>query len=232
MEPRPMPLTLIIDTAEGGTSLALGDAARPHGAVSLEDTARQSEQLVIMLERLLKDAGKTYADLGQVVANIGPGSFTGIRVGLAVARALGLALSIPVHGVTGLQRTAHAVQSLHPGPLVVIQEALRGQCYWQPFDENGNPTAEPGIEAHAVLARRFGQARLAGSGVASLIKHGLAAPQAVQTGTGPDASAVWAFLVRDGGIRWQDGLQPPRPLYIREPDAKLPTPFLHGNDKA
>jgi tRNA threonylcarbamoyladenosine biosynthesis protein TsaB len=227
MEHSPLPLTLCIDTAEGGTSLALGDAGGLRASSSLADVSRQSEQLVVMIEALLKETKLHYADVRMVAVNIGPGSFTGIRVGVATARALALGLAIPCHGVTGLQRTAHAAKAGRA--LTVAQEALRGQCYWQAFDENIQPLTASALEDHAPLAARLANGFVTGSGVASLVAHGLPQPSVLSTPAGPDAVAIHAFLAREGGCAWQDSLQVPQPLYIRQPDAKLPTPFLRGN---
>ncbi len=108
--PQKPPLTLAIDTSENHCSAAL--FAERMMAKRCDDIGRgHAEHLLPMLDGLLVDAGVTYDDLDRIVVGVGPGSFTGLRVGLSVARGLALTLNIPCVGISGLM--SYAQQSMN-----------------------------------------------------------------------------------------------------------------------
>lgn len=126
---------LAIDTAAPRLQLAL---LRDDGHVTtlVEDMATgQAERLFPALGELLERAGAAYADLTRIVVTTGPGSFTGLRIGLSAARGLALALSIPVVGVPSL--TALSLSAT--GPVTVLLDARRGEAYVQRFAGPGIP---------------------------------------------------------------------------------------------
>lgn len=147
------PATLAIDTARERLQLAL---ARPDrtGDSEIRDVARgHAEILFDAIAALLDRNGLAYADLGRVAVLSGPGSFTGLRIGLSAARGLGLALSIPVLGVP----TLLALSLARTGPSEIILDARRGEAYRQAFSAPGKPAGDPQlvdlIHALAVAAR-------------------------------------------------------------------------------
>jgi tRNA threonylcarbamoyladenosine biosynthesis protein TsaB len=119
---------LAIETSSPRLSLALGDEARVRAAFTGEHDWRHAESLFVGIEKLLRRVRWSIQSLTGVAVSIGPGSFTGIRIGLAAARALGQGLAIPVIGVSSLETMAAAAETQAPY-LVPQIDALRGQVF-------------------------------------------------------------------------------------------------------
>lgn len=110
-----------------------------------QDMARgQAEVLMPMVCDVMSDAKLEFKELEAIVTTLGPGAFTGLRIGLSVARSLGLALSIPVFGVSSLQAIAYDVVTEHriDGRLKVLIESKRDDFYVQDFDGEGCALSE------------------------------------------------------------------------------------------
>lgn len=90
-----------------------------------------------LIARVLAEAGKTYADLGAVIVVCGPGGFTGLRVGMAAAQGLAIALQIPLYGISSLQ--ALALSESAAGNILVAIDTKRGDNYAQVFDASRKP---------------------------------------------------------------------------------------------
>ncbi len=180
------------------------------------DARRQGELLAPMIASVLADAGATREDLTAVAVGVGPGPYTGLRVGLVTARVLGAVLGIPVHGVCTLDIIA--AQSPNEGrEFLVATDARRKEVYWARYDPDGRRTDGPhvgpadAIEGAAMLP-------VAGDG-------GRMYPEAFGELTGPahpDARML-CELVADG-INGRSRVEPlpPEPLYLRRPDAREP----------
>jgi tRNA threonylcarbamoyl adenosine modification protein YeaZ len=188
--------TLVIAT---GHALSLALVAGPEvvRARHMPMAKGHAEALVPALREIL--AGQPRP--AEVLVETGPGSFTGLRVGIAAARALALAWHCPVHGVTSMQLVAAAAAARgQRGPLLVLLAAPRGQLWVQPLD-GGDALAPPEslepAHARARLAAWAGEAT--GSGLA------LIGPPAIEQE--PDAR----FAGTIAGSR----LGPPLPLYVR-----------------
>jgi tRNA threonylcarbamoyladenosine biosynthesis protein TsaB len=137
-----MSVLLAIDTAAPRLALAvLRDGDRVDALV--EDMATgQAERLFPALDELLTRAAVTYKDLTRIAVTTGPGSFTGLRIGLSAARGLGLALNIPVVGVPSLFALSLATQC---DPLAVLLDARRGEAYFQTFSGPGIPIGDAAL---------------------------------------------------------------------------------------
>lgn len=122
-------LILSIDTAGAYISVALNEDETVLAA-KYEALARgQAELLVPMIEELYKQAGKAVNETDAIAVAVGPGSFTGVRIGLAAARGFGLALQKPVWGISNFQTAAFGVNE----PCIVALTTRRGDFYTKRF---------------------------------------------------------------------------------------------------
>jgi tRNA threonylcarbamoyladenosine biosynthesis protein TsaB len=172
------------------------------------------ERLAPLVRELAEEAGIAFATLDRIGVTVGPGSFTGLRVGLAFAKGMGLALQKPVVGVGTLEALAATAGR---GLVAAAIDARREQVYLQVF-RDGEAASEPEAltgEDALERVRLLGSGRavtLAGSG-ARLLADGLPGAE-VQDLAAADPLAV-------ARLAWASE-QPARPLYLRAPDAKLP----------
>lgn len=142
-----MGILLAIDTVAPRLQLGL---KRADGSVdvSVDEISQGHAELIFpRIEALLARNGLTYADLTRIAVTTGPGSFTGLRIGLSAARGLGLARNIPVIGVPSLS----AISLGHPTPVAVLLDARRGEAYCQLFPDDPEPQ---------VLAMEVARARI------------------------------------------------------------------------
>jgi tRNA threonylcarbamoyl adenosine modification protein YeaZ len=197
----PEPL-LAFDTSAAQCAAAL---LLPGGSclARTEDMAKgQAERLVGMLEELLAEAGIGWRDLRGLGVGTGPGNFTGVRISVATARGLALALGIPAIGVTRLEALAHGL----PRPMTVLEDARRGEVYVQEFTPEG---ARP-ARLLALDGLRI-DGPVTGSGAA------LAGQPAL-----PPACPIAEAIARIAAGRAAPGLPPPAPFYLRGADAAPP----------
>jgi tRNA threonylcarbamoyladenosine biosynthesis protein TsaB len=177
-----------------------------------------AEKMMDLIGEVLDKAGATYQSLTGLAVCVGPGSFTGIRVGLATATGLSIALSLPVRGVTSLQALALAAVWHGKGkPILSMVDAHRGDVYVQRFSGEGLPLDEPrqiSIEAAAGLAGEPDRV-ICGSGAANVAA---AYPELVALALDgiflPDVCHVARAALTTAMI------VPAKPLYLRRPDAK------------
>lgn len=208
---------LVIDTALGACSVGLFDGTRCLAGESLPMAKGHSERLGGLARDVM--AGQDWAAIARIGVTVGPGSFTGLRVGLAFALGLGEALDRPVIGLSTLQALAHSID--RAGSVISVIDARRGQVYLQLF-ENGAPVDPPqalSLGEASVHATSEPTARLVGSG-APLIAAGEA--DRVLDLAAPTLEAL-AALTLSGNPE----TAPPRPLYLRAPDA-TPSTRLPG----
>ena len=130
---------LAIDTAAPRLQLAVLNGA--HADIIVEDMPQgQAERIFPAIDELLARNGLTYKALLRIAVTTGPGSFTGLRIGLSAARGLGLALRIPVIGVPSLLALSLPTTSEHAA---VLLDARRDEAYFQAFSGPANPASEP-----------------------------------------------------------------------------------------
>lgn len=186
-----------------------------------------SEALFPMIAAVMREAGLGFSDLAKIAVTTGPGSFTGVRAGVAAARGLALGCGAPLVSVTSLEVMAigcvEALDETERGDgFLVAHDARRGELYVQLFDRLGQAASEPALATlteAAVLARKPGLA--AGSGaalVAEEARHLGETVRAALPGLMPDAR----HLAHLAAAREPDG-KPVSPLYLRAPDAKPQT---------
>jgi tRNA threonylcarbamoyladenosine biosynthesis protein TsaB len=214
-------ILLAIDTASILCAACVWDAGagRELGR-SVEDIGKgHAERLMDVIAAALRASGKNYADIGAIVVSIGPGSFTGIRVGVSAARGLALALNIPAQGVTTLSAIAEEARTTWPARRIVASiDAKRDEIYVEDHAPDGAIVRGPVIvavnDAPALLAGD--RPVLAGSGSA-VISAGADPAGIDQAGGAATADiAVYARLAAAG----RTFNSPPKPLYLRGPDAR------------
>ncbi|CDL00331.1 putative peptidase [Magnetospirillum gryphiswaldense MSR-1 v2] len=179
----------------------------------------QSEVLVPMVGDVMKDAGLTFDHLDLLAASVGPGAFTGIRIGLATARALALAAAKPLAGIRTTDAIAAATDpdQRRNRLVMVVMESRRAELWVQCYDDTltalGPIQALTPQQAAAVGA---GAVLLAGDGA------GLVAPLLPQAMLAHDCDHVDAVQVaRLAAQGWPDAVLPPEPLYLRDADVTL-----------
>lgn len=126
-------------TMTGGVALLAGEELMGESVLNISST--HSERLLPALEKLLEDAGLRAADLGVISTVVGPGSFTGLRIGVATAKGLSYALNLPAVGVTTLEAFGWQFK-YWPGVVIPLIDARRNRVYWQAF-KGGEPLSEP-----------------------------------------------------------------------------------------
>jgi tRNA threonylcarbamoyl adenosine modification protein YeaZ len=199
---------LVIDSATEACSVALFEYGALVAGECLMLGRGHAERLVPMIEAL---PGKGRAD--RIVVDSGPGSFTGIRVGLAAARALSLAWGVPVSGFSSLALVAAMAIDRHPGQAVdVVMTGGHGEWFLQPFDADGAPIVPLASLAPDAAAAASTAALVAGSQA-----------EALAAARGPVAAVPLWPDSRAFALLRADALSPdPVPAYGRAPDARLP----------
>ncbi len=212
---------LAIDTAANLCAACVLDTESGHelGRVVRDIGKGHAEQLMGVIEETLRVSSTDYERLGRIAVATGPGSFTGVRVGVSTARGLALALKIPAVGVTTLEAIAEETRRDFPGRSIMPAiDARRDELYSAVYDEDGKLLYPPAVidlgEAIA-LARKY-RPVLAGSAAAMVADA--AAPSALDRGS-LSATADIAIYARLAAVR-NPGGEKPKPVYLREPDAK------------
>ncbi len=214
---------LAIDTSCGAASAAVVDG------LSRQPLARRSEPMAHghaealgpIVERLMREVDGGFASIGAIAVAVGPGSFTGIRIGLAMARAMALTLEVPIVGVSTLVAfAAPLLDDPRPGVIVSAIDAKHGGVYFQAFESNGRPLFAPRVDSvrEAVRAVGAGPVRVAGDGAPAF------ALEAQRYALACDASGAAAYpdivAIARIGLASNPRDCPPRPLYVKPPDAK------------
>jgi tRNA threonylcarbamoyladenosine biosynthesis protein TsaB len=207
-------IVLGLDTCLSSCSVAVLDGERVLASAREVMARGHQERLAPMARDVMAEAGLGFGELDRVAVTVGPGSFTGLRVGIAFAKGLAFALGKPAVGIGALEALAAQTKGL----VFPVIDARRGQLYLQAFDEGAALMAPDAVTAEVAAARiaELSQGRpftLIGSGAALLADF---APEAtVIAAEGADARDV----ARLGAARAPGPL---KPLYLRAPDAKLP----------
>lgn len=189
-------VTLAIDTARDRLQLAivLGDGSV---ATEVRDVAKGHAEIIFSaIDALFAQSGLTYQDLDRIGVSTGPGSFTGLRIGLSASRGLALALDIPVIGIP----TLLALSLARPGASEIIIDAKRDQAYRQSFSAPGQPLGQPELVD---------------------FQHALQAAARIE----PDDPMIDITRLARFAASADPKAFPPEPTYIRAADAKPQTRF-------
>ena len=207
-------MLLAFDTATPMVSVALHDGDAVVAELVSDQPMRHGEQLAPLVDRVLRETGLVRQDLTAVAVGVGPGPFTGLRVGLVTARTLGFVLEIPVYGACSLD--VLAVEAVDTGSVigdfVVATDARRKEVYLASYDADGVRLDGPVVDRPATLAT---EAQVVGEGA---VLYPADFPHACSP---VRPSAGWlARTVADERAELHD----PEPLYLRRPDAVVPAP--------
>jgi tRNA threonylcarbamoyl adenosine modification protein YeaZ len=207
---------LAFDTATPAVTVALHDGERVVASLTRVDAMRHGELLAPGITSVLDEAWVPRQDLTAIAVGVGPGPFTGLRVGLVTARTLALALDIPVYGVCTLDvLAAQAVDDMDglgvAEPFLVATDARRKEVYWAAYDERGARLDGPHVSRPVDVAST---GPVVGSGA-------LLYPEAFPRPVGPahPDAGVLAQVVTDERAELLD----PEPLYLRRPDVASPS---------
>ena len=206
-------LVLGFDTATPAVSAALHDGERVVAGAFAVDARRHGELLAPMIASVLADAGADREDLTAIAVGVGPGPYTGLRVGVVTARVLGSVLGLPVHGVCSLDVIAAEVPSGRE--FLVATDARRKEVYWARYDAAGRRTEGPQVGPASGIV---GAADLDVAGAGGQLYP--EAFGAVIAPAYPDARTLCGLVARPS----QAELLPAEPLYLRRPDARVPGP--------
>ncbi len=207
-------MLLAFDTATQLVSVALHDGERVVVELSSDQPMKHGEHLAPLIARSLEKAGIVRQDLTAIAVGVGPGPFTGLRVGVVTARTLGFVLDVPVYGVCSLDAVALEVVATGatPGSFLVATDARRKEVYLASYDSDGRRLEGPVVTKPADVAT---DAPVAGAGpelYPEAFPHAIAP---VRPGAGWIAAGVGSELVE---------LLDPEPLYLRRPDAVAGAP--------
>jgi len=214
---------LAIDTALAACSAAVFDAKR--GAIIASETLAMirghAEALMPLIARVMDLANIEFAELDRIAVTAGPGSFTGLRVGIAASRGIALAAGKPAIGLSTLAGfAAPLIAEDDSSNVVAAIDARHDQVYLQVFGAGGRTLVAPRIAAlhDAARAAMTGPARIIGSAaiqVAAAWPKGVEPPLQVEQRDAPDIGWIARLGAAD-----DDGSGPPKPLYLRAPDAR------------
>ena len=209
-------LLLGLDTATPAVTVALHDGGQPLAQLVTVDAHRHAELLAPAVAKVIADAGASQHDLTGIAVGVGPGPYTGLRVGLVTARVLGAALGIPVYGLCTLDIIAADVDA-GGQEFLVATDARRRELYWARYDSAGRRVAGPEVSKPALIPA---------SGLPAAGEGPMLYPELLPEGLGPAFPAA-GTLCRTVAAALATGdqdkkLLPPEPLYLRRPDAREP----------
>ena len=222
-------IILAIDTALDYCAAAVLDAGAQAmiAQETLEMKRGHAEALMPLIARVMKASGRSYLDLDRIAVTTGPGSFTGLRVGISAARGIGLAANKPVVGLTTLSAyVAPLVAEQQEQPIVAAIDARHDHVYFQAVAGNGAVLMRPAIIPieDTFAAARFGALRMAGNAARILADRwppNVPAPASVDPKPGPDIAWV-AWL----GAATEPAAAPAKPFYLRPTDVKPKPGFV------
>jgi tRNA threonylcarbamoyladenosine biosynthesis protein TsaB len=222
-------LILAIDTALDACAAGVLDTEAGK-LIAQESQAMKrghAEALMPLIARVIKESGIAFASLDRIAVTTGPGSFTGLRVGLSAARGIALAANKPVVGLTTLTAYAAPVVSQNAEqPVISAIDARHDHVYFQVVSGNGSSLILPrvGPIEEALGASQFGAPYLVGNAARILADRWPAhAPPPFKVDAQGAPEIAWVAWL---GAAVSPNTAPARPLYLRAPDAKLPKDLL------
>ncbi|NKB45935.1 MAG: tRNA (adenosine(37)-N6)-threonylcarbamoyltransferase complex dimerization subunit type 1 TsaB [Alphaproteobacteria bacterium] len=209
---------LAFDTTTSACSVAICVDGKTAGSFHEPMIHGQAEALVPAIEKTMTEAGITYADLDRIAVTVGPGSFTGVRVGLATARGIGVATGQPVIGVLTTEVIAAETHNEPDQSTAVAIDARRAEVYLQCFAPDGSASGAPLclLPKDAATVLNSQSWILVGDGAARVHPH---AKSSVVLG---DVTVANAAILAQLAASRPLPESPPGPVYVRPPDAIVP----------
>jgi tRNA threonylcarbamoyladenosine biosynthesis protein TsaB len=216
-------LILAIDTALDACAACVLDTGTSK-VIAMESQAMKrghAEALMPLLARVMKETGIPFAALDRIAVTSGPGSFTGLRVGLSAARGIALAAGKPVVGLTTL--SAYAAPIVSEGaeqPVISAIDARHDHVYLQVVSGNGSSLIRPKVASleEALTASRFGAPHLVGNAAGILAERWPSdAPPPFKVDAQPAPDITWVAWL---GAAVNPDTAPAKPYYLRAVDAK------------
>ncbi|MFI8102338.1 tRNA (adenosine(37)-N6)-threonylcarbamoyltransferase complex dimerization subunit type 1 TsaB [Streptomyces sp. NPDC086023] len=210
-------LLLAVDTATPAVTVALHDGRSVVAEAHQVDARRHGELLLPSVDRVLAEAGLKLDAVTGVVVGVGPGPYTGLRVGLVTAATFASVLDVPLHGLCTLDGLAYAAgQTGVEGPFVVATDARRKEVYWARYEDPRTRTGGPAVDRPAEIAEQVAGLPAVGAGA-------LLYPEVFPDVRGPEhqSAAALASLAAEKLAAGEEFL-PAQPLYLRRPDAQVP----------
>jgi tRNA threonylcarbamoyl adenosine modification protein YeaZ len=196
-------LLLALDTSTV-VNVGLARGERVLATATVADQMAHAEQLMPLISDCLDDAGVPPGDLGRLVVGLGPGPFTGLRVGVATAQVLSYALQLELRGVCSLDVLAAQFSGVSAGDFIVATDARRREVYWAQYRADGARLGEPRVSPPSDVPRLPTIGPAADLYLDQL--HVVPGPRAMD----PGVLATCGAALPDEGHE---------PLYLRHPDA-------------
>lgn len=213
---------LALDSASAACSAAVWAEGHIRARRHTAGGRGQAEILMPMIQEVMAEVGLAFADLDAIAVTVGPGAFTGLRIGLATARGLALAAAKPLLGVTSFEAVAAAVPNAERQGrlLAVVLDSKRSDLYVQAMDDECKPATVLPDDLAAWLPT--GPLLLAGDAAPRAVEALRAAGREAAVASSPSAADA-AWVARVAAARWPErGAGTAEPLYLRPPDAERP----------
>lgn len=225
---------LAIETSTRAIGVAVGGASGPGATMRIEGPPRHAEQLVPVITSCCSRAGVALAELDGIAVDTGPGLFTGLRVGVATAKALAFALGKQLVAVSSLDALAWSLRYAE-GTVAAVLDARRGQCFWTVYrcgDGHARPLTEPAVDVPERVLAGLEKYRDVGAGLREIVAVGDGAlrygavfgtARGVELGDGALAypSPEGVLALGEAGASRSEWLAPQhlRATYLSDPDA-------------
>lgn len=221
-------LLLALDTATPAVTVALHDGTAVLAESNQVDARRHGELLLPAVHRVLGEAGVKLESVTGFVVGVGPGPYTGLRVGLTTAAVFAAATGAPVHGMCTLDGIAYAAgrggfgaRCALDGPFTVATDARRKEVYWARYADARTRLTDPAVDRPADIVDEVADLPAVGAGALLYPDTFGRIPEGMPVHQSAAALAALAAEKLAAG----EEMLPERPLYLRRPDAQVPANY-------
>ncbi len=213
---------LASDTTQAACSVAVVHKGEPLACITEPMVRGHAEAIVPMIDHALQQAGVGMADMTRLAVTIGPGTFSGVRLGLAAMRGIAIVRQLPLIGVSSFWAMAQADPT--PLPVTVSVAARSGVFYMQKFDETGAPVTGAAGDPQIVAQDEI--INFCGTAPSAIVGSGAEAVSALIREAVPSTAPPWPDILSVARYAGEADTPTalPEPIYLRPPDATLPDP--------